>query len=206
MEYRRLGRSGLMVSAVGFGTCQLRRVPVHQALETLKRGFALGVNLVHTAPDYEGADDIVAQAVRESGRDVLVLSQGYGSVEHFEWLFESTCRKLRTRRLPIFGIACIDDREHLGENVWGPGGMVEFLERKKHEGRLGAIFCTTHGPPDYVVRLITSGRFDAIMLAYNALGFHLLRITRSPAVVSRTSRATGPRSSRSPPCRTWGSS
>jgi aryl-alcohol dehydrogenase-like predicted oxidoreductase len=45
MQYRRLGRSNLRVSAVGFGTSQLRRVPEQQALDTLKRGFALGVNL-----------------------------------------------------------------------------------------------------------------------------------------------------------------
>jgi hypothetical protein len=51
MQYRRLGRSNLMVSVVGFGTCQLRRVPEQQALDTLRRGFELGVNLVHTAPD-----------------------------------------------------------------------------------------------------------------------------------------------------------
>ncbi len=174
MQYRRLGRSNLRVSAVGFGTCQLRRVPEQQALDTLKRGFALGVNLVHTAPDYEGADDLVAQAVEESGRDVLILSQGYGDAAHFEWLFESACRKFKKRRLEMFGIACVDDREYLGELVWGAGGMIEFLQRKKEEGRLGAIFCTTHGPPEYVTRLVTSNCFDAIMLAYNSLGFHLL--------------------------------
>jgi predicted aldo/keto reductase-like oxidoreductase len=174
MRHRRLGRSGLSVSAVAFGTCQLRRVPEQQAIDTLKRGFELGVNMVHTAPDYEGADDLVAQAVEESGREVMIFSQGYGDLAHFEWLFESTCRKFKKRRLEMFGIACVDDRERLGEPVWGPGGVVEFLQRKKAEGRLGATFCTTHGTPEYIARLIASGAFDAIMLAYNALGFHLL--------------------------------
>ena len=65
MEYRRLGKSNLQVSAVGFGTCQIRLVSEQQAIDTLKRGFSLGVNLVHTAPDYEGADDLVAQAIEE---------------------------------------------------------------------------------------------------------------------------------------------
>jgi predicted aldo/keto reductase-like oxidoreductase len=181
MEYRRLGRSNLSVSAVGFGTCQIRRVPEQQALDTLKRGFDLGVNLVHTAPDYEGADDLVAQAVQESGRDVLILTQGYGDLAHFEWLFETACRKFRKRRIEMFGIACIDDREYLGEPVWGPGGMIEFLQKKKEEGRLGATFCTTHGAPEYVARLVTSGCFDAIMLSYNSLGFHLLSYHPDPS-------------------------
>jgi predicted aldo/keto reductase-like oxidoreductase len=141
----------------------------------------LGVNLVHTAPDYEGADDLVAQAVQESGRDVLVLTQGYGDLAHFEWLFESACRKFKKHRLEMFGIACIDDREYLGEPVWGPGGMVEFLRKKKEAGRLGATFCTTHGAPEYIARLVTSDCFDAIMLSYNSLGFHLLSYYPDPS-------------------------
>jgi predicted aldo/keto reductase-like oxidoreductase len=174
MQYRPLGRTGLRVSAVGFGTCQLRLVPEEQALATLRRGFELGVNLVHTAPDYEGADALVARAVRESGREVIVLSQGYGDAAHFAWLFEETCRRLGRARLELFGIACVEDRVALGENVFGPGGMVEQLQALQRAGRLGGIFATTHGTPDYVARLIASGVFDALMLAYNPLGFHLL--------------------------------
>jgi predicted aldo/keto reductase-like oxidoreductase len=174
MQYNRIGKTDLQVSVVGFGTCQLRLVPAQQAIDTLKRGFELGVNWVHTAPDYEGADDLVARAIAESGHDVMAFSQGYGDMAHFEYLFDSTCRKFHKTRLEMFGIACIEDREVLGEPVWGAGGMIDFLVRKKREGRLGGIFCTTHGAPDYVRRLITSGYFDAVMLAYNPLGFHLL--------------------------------
>ena len=174
MNYRRLGRTNLTVSVVGFGTCQLRLVPERQALATLLRGFELGVNLVHTAPDYDGADDLVARAVKESGRDVIVCSQGYGPVEEFERLFEETCRKLGKERLELFGIACVDDREALGENLWGAGGMVDFLLRKKADGRLQGLFCTTHGSPAYLRKLIQADVFDALMVAYNPLGFHLL--------------------------------
>src|SRR5262245_44517499 len=110
MRYRAVPRTGLRLSTVGFGTCQLRLVPEQQALDTLKRGFELGVNVVHTAPDYEGADDLVAQAVAESGREVVTLTQGYGDPDHFRWLFGEACRKQRRTRLDMFGIACVDDR------------------------------------------------------------------------------------------------
>jgi predicted aldo/keto reductase-like oxidoreductase len=182
MVYRPLGRTSLRVSAVGFGTCQLRLVPEQQALDTLKRGFELGVNFVHTAPDYEGTDDLVAQAVEESGRDVVVFSQGYGARSHFEWLFETACRRYRTKRLDVFGIACVEDREYLNENVWGKDGIVEFLLEKKREGRLGAIYGETHGPPEYIAKLVTSGVFDALLLAYNTLGFHTLSYFPEPPV------------------------
>src|SRR6478672_5563757 len=112
MTYRRLGRTPLRVSAVAFGTCQLRLKSEQQGIDTLKAGFRLGVNLVHTAPDYEGADDLVAQAVAESGRHVIVANQGHGDIAHFEWVFEDTCRKLGKRGLELFGIACVEDREY----------------------------------------------------------------------------------------------
>ncbi|MFH7243347.1 MAG: aldo/keto reductase [Spirulina sp.] len=174
MRYRRLGKTDLWISTVGFGTCQLRLVPEQQAIDTLKRGFELGVNWVHTAPDYEGTDDLVAQAIAEAQKSVLVFTQGYGDRPHFEYLFEETCRKFKKDRLEVFGIACIDDREYLQEPVWEPDGIIDFLITKKEEGRLGSIFCTTHGNPDYLKKLIKSGVFDALMLAYNPLGFHLL--------------------------------
>ena len=186
MQYRTLGRSGLRVSAVGFGTAQLRRVSETQAIDTLLRGFELGVNIVHTAPDYEGAEDLVAAAVARSGRDVIVASSAYdvhhnrGRVKLFEKLFDATRRKLDADTLDLFGIASVEDRENLGENVWGPRGMVEFLQRMKAGGRLLATFCTTHGRPEFARKLIESGAFDAVMLAYNDLGFHALTVHPPP--------------------------
>ncbi|WP_143279341.1 hypothetical protein [Bradyrhizobium ottawaense] len=113
MQYRRLGRTGLMVSAIGYGTCQLRMVPVERAVETLVTGFDLGVNIVHTAPDYAGAHDIVAEAIRQSRRDVCVCSNGWGTIEFFEHLFEETRRQFGkpghsgTKQLEMFGIASV---------------------------------------------------------------------------------------------------
>src|SRR5262249_19097599 len=155
-------RTNLRVSVVGFGTCQLRLVPESQAVAALLRGISLGVNLIHTAPDYEGADDLIARALRQVSCDAIVCSQGYGPIGQFEQHFESLCAKLEKPRLKLFGIACIDDREALGENVWGAGGMVDFLLRKKKQGRLDGIFCTTHGSPEHIKKLLQSDVFDAL--------------------------------------------
>ncbi len=181
MQYRRLGRTELSVSAVAFGTCQLQVIPQTQAIDTLLAGFDRGVNLVHTAPDYGRAEEFVAQAAARSGRRIIVASQGYdlplgrtSPAKQFEAQFEATCRRLRCDRLDLFGIACIDDREAYEENVWGSHGMIEFLHRMKAAGRLGSTFCTTHGSPEYVAKLVAGGNFDAIMMAWNPLGFHLL--------------------------------
>ena len=69
MEYRRLGRTELQVSAVGTGTGQLRLVPEKQAIDTLLKSFALGVNIVHTAPDYGNAEEIVGRVSGSHGTE-----------------------------------------------------------------------------------------------------------------------------------------
>lgn len=174
MEYRTLGRTGLQVSVVGVGTAQYRMIPEEQALATLRTAFDLGVNIVHASPDYEGSLDLVAQAVRETQKQVIVCSQGYGDYDHMEYLFQETCRKLGRHTLELFGLACIDDRELLGENVWGSGGQIEFLQGKKRSGQIGHLFCSTHGSADYLKRLIQADVFDVLFFAYNPLGCHLL--------------------------------
>ena len=92
----------------------------------------------------------------------------------FGQFFENTCRILKRDHLSVYGISCVDDAEYLRHEVWGEGGMVEHLQSLRRQGRIDAIFCSTHGTADYVANLITSDVFDAIMLAYNPLGFHVL--------------------------------
>jgi predicted aldo/keto reductase-like oxidoreductase len=174
MERRYIGRTGVRLSVIGFGTAQLQMLPERQALAALRRGFECGINWVHTAPDYGGVEHWIARAIAESGRPVSVVTQSPAFLSLLEPYFENTCRLFGRRALDLYGLNCIEDIERIGENVWGKGGMIEFLQRKKAEGRLRAIFCSTHGAIDYVERLVDSGVFDALMVAYNPIGFHQL--------------------------------
>ena len=178
-----MGRTELKVSVVGVGTAQYRMIPEAQAVAALRRAFSLGVNIVHASPDYEGSLDLVARAVHESQSDIIVCSQGYGDRDHMEYLFQETCRKLDKNALNMFGLACIDDRELLGENVWGVGGQIEFLQRKKKAGQIRNIFCTTHGSPDYLKKIIATDVFDAILFAFNPLGYHLLSFNQKDRLI-----------------------
>src|SRR6185312_1320651 len=59
---RALGRTGLEVSTLGFGTAPLGdlfvRIPDNIAIATVERAFALGVNLLDSSPLYwRGVDE-----------------------------------------------------------------------------------------------------------------------------------------------------
>lgn len=172
MQFRRVGRTDLSLSVVGLGTVQLQMLPEQRAIDTLVSGFRRGVNWIHTAPDYGGVDPIIVEAIRQAGRPVLVAQGSPGTAKDLPAFFEHALHVHRTNRLALYGLGGIEDLEHHGENVWGPGGMIEYLTRQKQEGRLGGIFCSTHDSADGVIRLIESGAFDAVMVAWNPLGFH----------------------------------
>jgi len=163
-----------MVAPVGMGTCQLRLRPRDQALAALRAACEAGVNLFHTSPDYEGAMELTLEAVRDERERPIVLHQGYGPMPHFRHLYQQALASEPTGTLNLFGIACVEDREAVGENVFGAGGMIEFLSAEKAAGRLRGIFCTTHAGPKMMRQYLESGAFDAAMIAYNPLGFHLL--------------------------------
>jgi len=176
MAHRRLGRTGLMLSVVGVGTTQLRRVPEALAIATLRRAFELGVNHVNIGPDYEGADDLVLRALRESPAraEVYVSMQAGGDPAYIERLFEETCAKFDTDRLDLFGLAALSEQEVFGLNVWGRGGSVEFLQKMKAQGRLRGLFASDHGSPEHMKTVLERDVFDALMLAWNPLGFHII--------------------------------
>ncbi|MCG8643788.1 MAG: aldo/keto reductase [Desulfobacterales bacterium] len=181
MRYNRVGNTDLMLSVVGMGTAQLRYVPRQQAIDTLCKGFDLGINWLHTAVDYDGAEAIIAKAIERSGCDnIHVASNAPGPVDEYKSAFESTCRIFGKGRLSLFGVAGIDYCEDVGHNIWESGGVIEFLRQMKRENRLDAIYCSTHGAPQYVEKLITSDCFDAIMIAHNPLGFHVLSYYGKP--------------------------
>jgi hypothetical protein len=174
MEYRQVGQTGVRLSVVGMGTAQLQMVSERQAVDTLRRGFEHGINWVHTAPDYGSVEPWIARAIRESGAEVVVATQSTASLAQLDPFFNHAAATFGRPHLDLYGVNCIDDIERLGEDVWGPDGMVASLQRKKKEGRLRALFCSTRGTADYVCRLIESGAFDAVMVAYNPIEFHLL--------------------------------
>ena len=171
---RRLGRTGLWVAPVGMGTCQLRLRPRERALATLRAACQAGINLFHTSPDYEGALELTLEAVRFAAERPTILHQGYGPMPHFRHLYQQALASEPGGTLKLFGIACVEDREAVGENVFGAGGMIEFLQAEKAVGRLGGIFCTTHAGAKSMRQYLEMGVFDAAMIAYNPLGFHLL--------------------------------
>src|SRR4051794_40577025 len=78
MQFRRLGRSGLVVSVVGLGTNNLgRKLDESQSKEVVHAALDQGITLFGTADVY-GASEERLGALLEGQRDDLVIATKFG--------------------------------------------------------------------------------------------------------------------------------
>jgi len=78
MQYRHLGKSGLLLSAIGLGTNQFGgKVDVKQAAEIIHTAVDLGINFIDTADVYrEGrSENFIGQAIQGMREKVLVATK-----------------------------------------------------------------------------------------------------------------------------------
>ena len=75
MEIRRLGKTEMRVSRIGFGGMTIPNVDVEEALATINRALELGVNFIDTARAYGNGDsERKIGRVMESRRGEVYLS------------------------------------------------------------------------------------------------------------------------------------
>ena len=89
MEYRELGRTGVMIPEVGLGTWKYRGGP-----EPLRRGIELGANLIDTAEMYR-TEDAVGVAIRGIRDRVFVATKVLGSNLRFDQVVRAAENSLR---------------------------------------------------------------------------------------------------------------
>ncbi|MFM8411674.1 MAG: aldo/keto reductase [Alphaproteobacteria bacterium] len=170
-SYRRLGRTGAMVSDISLGSGRIDDPRV--ALLALERG----VNYFDTAPDYSrnGSELLLGKAIREHGsRDRMFLASKFCTAEghlpvdapvpEIVRAVEDSLTRLQTDWLDLVHIHACDTEERL----MAPN-FHEAFDRLKEQGKVRFLGFSSHTPNLETVasRAIESGRFDVMMLAYH---------------------------------------
>ena len=89
MEYKELGRTGVMIPEVGLGTWKYRGGP-----EPLRRGIELGANLIDTAEMYR-TEDAVGAAIKGMRDRVFVATKVLGSNLRYDQVLQAAEKSLR---------------------------------------------------------------------------------------------------------------
>ncbi len=197
MQYRRLGKTGFLVSEIGFGAWGIggnywKGTRDEESLAALHAAIEAGVNLIDTALVYgEGrSEKLVGKVVRERSERIYVATKVPPLSQHWPALPEdrladtfpvahiiaSTERSLRNLKAD-----CIDLQQlHVWRDGWlEDGSWLEVLHRLKTEGKIRAIGISLNDhDPDSGLRVVTAGVVDAVQVIYNVFdqspGKHLL--------------------------------
>ncbi len=188
MEKRRLGRTGLTVSEIGFGAWGIGQslwvgADDAESLRALHRAADLGVNLVDTAFAYGSghSEALVGRLVRERREPVHVatkipplnlqwpattampLSACY-TADHLVACTERSLQELGLERVDVMQLHTwsdhwLDDADH---------GWRAAMDRLQREGKVGwwGVSVTEHAP-DSGLSAVASGLFDVAQVIYN---------------------------------------
>lgn len=141
MEYRFLGRSGLKVSALSFGSWVTfgEQVDTDLAYEQMKAAYDAGVNFFDNAEGYEmgKSETIMGQVIQKAGwkRSDLVLSTkifwgGEGpndqglSFKHIKEGTEAALKRMQTDYVDLLFCHRPDLYTPIEETVWGMNQMI----------------------------------------------------------------------------------
>jgi len=179
MQKRRLGRTGLWVSVIGFGGIPIITAPDEAAERVVRRAFDLGVTLYDTARAYERADlpvsaseDKIGRALR-TVRDQVVIctkTQATSAALAREHLEESL-RRLGTDYVDVWMLHSVDQLSKW-EAIKGPGGALEAFRHAREEGKVCHLGISGHRP-DLLLHVLGEEEFEVVMVPVNIVDRHI---------------------------------
>ena len=185
MEYRELGRTGLKVSALGFGCGNvggllIRGTPAERE-RAVARGIELGINYFDTAPIYgDGQSETnLGQAIRALKARVLVGTKvRLPAVSPAELPaavtrgLEESLGRLGMERVDLLQLHNPITRERSGRAVCAADvrdAVVPALARLVEQGKIGFFGITALGDTPAVLQTIDGGAIHTAQVCYNLL-------------------------------------
>jgi predicted aldo/keto reductase-like oxidoreductase len=174
MMKRKLGRTGLEVSIIGFGGLKLPLIDKDTAHKVLNRALDLGINYFDTARGYGDSEEKIGLAISDRRNEFYISTKSQAlTAKEMEEDIQESLRKLRTDYIDIY--MCHNLRYSKDyERVMGPGGAMEALRKAKDEGIIGHIGFSCHRFHETMERGLNSGIFEALMVSYNLLNDELV--------------------------------
>ena len=183
---RRLGRTGLSVSEIGFGAWGIGGsmwlgAEDDESVRALHRAIDLGLNFIDTAAVYgDGhSEKLVGQVVRERPERIVVASKvppkngrwpAPGGVEPDDAFPAEHVRKWTERTLSNLGMDTLDVQQfHVWSDEWvGRGSWLKGVEALKDEGKIRffGVSINDHQPGN-AVKLVETGVVDTVQVIYN---------------------------------------
>ena len=180
MRHRRLGRTELQVSELGFGAWEIGWTPVDEGDEVgrlLNHALDQGINFVDSSAAYRWSEELIAKYIGHRRQEFVFATKcGSGRVQQpdGEWVqtldysaaaiapqIDRSLQRMKTDYIDIMQLhsPTYDDLVH--------GDGIEELKRAQEQGKIR--FVSLSADDDAAVRAVEMGEFDTLQISYNVL-------------------------------------
>ncbi|MBI5187184.1 MAG: aldo/keto reductase [Nitrospinae bacterium] len=186
VRYRELGKTGLKMSDISYGTGKLNSASL------IARAVSLGINYFDTAPDYGRAENFIGEYLAaQGGRDKLIIASklctyipypghlplGTSKEKYIESV-EGSLKRMNTDYIDICFVHAIGeekskDYEQEKARLFDPN-MLTATDELKKQGKIRFRAVSSHGPNNIdklLMDAVKSGHFDVIMPTFNFFEF-----------------------------------
>jgi uncharacterized protein len=166
MEKIRLGRTGMMVSRLGFGGIPIQRDTEAEAITIVKRCLDLGINYIDTANGYSTSEERIGKAVAGRRKDVFIATKSGGRTrEEVEKHLALSLERLQTDYIDLYQFHGVNNDKHLNA-ILEPDGLLSFVKEAQKAGKIRHIGITSH-QIDIARKAVAADLFETIMFPFN---------------------------------------
>lgn len=169
MEYRFLGKTGLKVSRLCFGSLGISplqsHLPVKEGADIISEALRVGVNFIDTAEFYNNYD-YIKRALKSTQNDIIVASKSYAYT--YEGMRSSVEKARKGLDRDIIDIFMLHEQESR-LTLKGHRDALNYLREAKVKGIIRAIGVSTH-TVEVVEAAATMNEFDVIHPIINVKG------------------------------------
>jgi aryl-alcohol dehydrogenase-like predicted oxidoreductase len=180
MEKRRLGKTDMQVSVLGFGGAEIgyQNASLKTVEELLVNALNQGLNVIDTAECYSGSEELIGAAVSSRRKDFYLFTKcGHGSrYDIHEWSaaqiensVNRSLQRLRTDHLDLVQLHSCD------EGALRKGEVIEALQKAKKAGKTRYIGYSGDGRAARYA--IETGAFDTLQTSVSIADQEALELT-----------------------------
>ena len=165
MNYRVLGKTGLKVSALGFGGIPIQRIDAEGTRVLMHKMMAAGVNYIDSARGYTVSEEYLGYAL-EGIRDhfILATKSMARDKEGMARDIDISLKNFRTDYIDLYQFHNPNMAQL--EQILAPGGAMEAMLEAKAAGKIGHIGITLHSL-DVFEKVLEYDWVESVMYPYN---------------------------------------
>lgn len=171
LEKRALGRTGEMLSVIGFGGIVVMDATPGDASDAVRMAIDAGINYFDVAPSYGDAEVKLGPALEPYRKNVfLACKTGMRTKAEARKELEQSLKNMRTDHFDLYQHHAVTSLEDV-DTILGPGGAMETFIEAKQEGKIRFIGFSAHAE-EAAMALMERFEFDTILFPFNFAIWH----------------------------------